>query len=118
MSTAARDHSETGFGSSWFGAPKRYPPRPPSLARAAARGERVLLEWIGSYDRDGDFRDYNVLITDRDGKLIHEEAVVTPYLELTLPREEGLRFTVEAARLATQRIQDIRPLYYTKPQAG
>ena len=93
----ARFHSETGYASSWHGAPKAYPPRPPELIPVLWRNEGLVrLEWYGSYARDGNFRDYLVQIFKPDGSIYKEQETEKPYLELELPQTEGYSFTVQA----------------------
>lgn len=85
-----RHHAETGYVSSWYGAPLAYPPSvPKALPVRYRRGTRVLLEWIGSYDRDGDFRDYRVEIgSDRGLSDIGEWTTPHTWLEIDVPQSD------------------------------
>lgn len=62
------DQSEDGYPSAWFGAKVEYPPSLPQPLPVTHFGPQgVLLEWVGSYDRDNDFRDYIVGVGTRPG---------------------------------------------------
>lgn len=82
-----RYHSETGYGSSFIGGPKEYPPSVPCpLPVRKKSGGMVLLEWLGSYDRDGDFRDYVVELTDRiTGAAVSSWSTGNTFVEVELP---------------------------------
>jgi hypothetical protein len=83
-----RYHSETAYVSSWYGLPLAYPPSVPKpLAIRYKKGTKVLLEWIGSYDRDGDFRDYQIEVGSNKG-LSDIGVWNTPhtFIEIELPR--------------------------------
>jgi hypothetical protein len=54
-----QDQSEDGYPSVSFGGRPEFPPSIPRPLPVTRFGpESVLLEWVGSYDRDNDFRDY------------------------------------------------------------
>ena len=111
-----RYHSETGYASSWHGAPKAYPPRPPELLPVLWRkGSLTRLEWLGSYDRDGDFKDYLARVYSPDGSLYLEQATDAPYIEVELPVQSGYSFTA----IARDRHAEGTPYYsmidYTAP---
>jgi hypothetical protein len=54
-----QDQSEDGFPSTVFGARVEFPPSlPQALPVTNFSADSVTLEWVGSYDRDNDFREY------------------------------------------------------------
>lgn len=63
-----RDRSEIGYASEWINGGvkcKLYPPSVPQLLPVRYRqGNRVLLEWIGSYARNNNLQGYEVEIQD------------------------------------------------------
>ncbi|MDD2502652.1 MAG: hypothetical protein PHG58_02170 [Clostridia bacterium] len=88
---------DAGYPSSFHGAVKSYPPMVPELLPVTFRcGKLVRLEWYGSYDRDGDFKDYLVTVTTQDGSVILCQETVNPWIETELPVIPGLMFTVQA----------------------
>lgn len=94
-----RYHSETGYGSYFNGGIKEYPPGVPvTLPVRKKSGDNVLLEWIGSYDRDGDFRDYLVEIIDAEnGNIVLQFNTVNTYINVKLPSIDiKYKFSVKA----------------------
>lgn len=62
------DQSEDSYPSAWFGARVEFPPSIPKPLPVTHFGTGwVLLEWVGSYDRDNDFRNYRVEVGTRPG---------------------------------------------------
>lgn len=62
------DRSEDGYGSYAFAGRKEFPPSiPHPLPVAHYSGQSVTLEWVGSYDRDKDFQDYEVGVGTQSG---------------------------------------------------
>lgn len=93
-------HSETGYTSSWEngGENRAYPPSFPLLLPVRRReGARVTLEWIGSYARNNNLKDYEVeLLCEETGEktLYHTTGTA---LTVALPAPEKLyRWTARA----------------------
>jgi hypothetical protein len=95
-----RYHSESGFGSSFLGGTKEYPPSVPLLLDVLFKvGDEVLLEWIGSYDRDGDFKDYLVeLYEEESGNKVMECTTEKTYVVIKLPDRQGRYYWTVRAR--------------------
>ena len=110
-----RSHAVTGFTSTWFGAPKSYPPSVPEPLPVTWRSEeKVRLEWMGSYDRSNNFRDYYVRITDSQGKEVSAHATTETGITLSLPVEAGYHFTVECRSWHGRDTKYFDKIYYTK----
>lgn len=92
------DQSEDGYPSAWFGGKVEYPPSIPQPLPVTRVGpQRVLLEWVGSYDRDNDFRDYIVGVGTKPG-LSDVASFRTPraYYELKVPHNGRFFWRVTA----------------------
>lgn len=80
--------SELGFASSLFGAPVEFPPSLPiPLPVRRHAGLEVQFEWVGSYDRDGNLRDYVLSVGTQPGAYNIAVATTTECaVKLELPR--------------------------------
>lgn len=113
-----RYHSETGYGSSFMGGPKEYPPSIPiPLPVRYRRGKSVLLEWIGSYDRDGDFRDYKVELCDTSSGTVSTWKTQSTSLMVDIP-EDGFKYSwrVKARDFHAKDTQYENRIFYTMSQ--
>ena len=92
------DQSEDGYPSAWFGGRVEFPPSLPQPLPVTHFGPGwVLLEWMGSYDRDNDFRNYLVEVGTGAGLSdIGRYSTGHAFYEVKLPHEGRYYWRVTA----------------------